>query len=73
MITINDNDLPIEAAAKIIKGTRPVEPTPIEKAAAKLRGGDPTVVDMFDLEEIREISAYLNAYYEACTRREAQE
>lgn len=74
MITINDNDLPIEVAAKIIKGTMPYEPTPIGEAIGRLIGKEPSdVQDMFDLEEIREISTYLRDYYDASKRREAQE
>lgn len=62
-----------EVAAKIIKGTRPVESTPISKAVAAITRTDATEEDMFDLEEIREISEYLRDYYRAYKRREAQE
>lgn len=72
MITINDDDLPIEAAAKIIKGTRPYDPTPLSKAISKaigiaLMGKDDacTEEDMFDIDEIKEIADYLNVFYEA--------
>ena len=68
MIQINDNDLPITAAEKIIRGIRPNNPTPLMKSLAKAVTGDEHAsdsVDMFDLEEIKEIADYLMIYYEA--------
>lgn len=66
MIQINDNDTPIMAAQKIIHGTKPSNPTPMERAIAKaLTGRDSdevTDVDMFDDAEIREIADYLLTY-----------
>lgn len=52
MIQINDFDLPIQVAEKIIGGTK-------EKTGE-------TVInrDMFDLEEIKEIAGYLTVYYD---------
>lgn len=66
MITINDNDLPITAAEKIIKGTKPYNPTPLTKAVTKAVTGnenDCNEIDMFDLKEIKEIADYLMVYY----------
>lgn len=68
MIQINDNDLPITVAEKIIKGVKPNDPTPFMKSLAKAITGDEDAsesVDMFDLEEIKEIADYLIVYYEA--------
>ena len=56
MIQINDNDMPITAAEKIIRGTKPNNPTPLMRSLAKAVTGDDHAgesVDMFDLEEIK--------------------
>ncbi len=68
MIQINDNDLPVTAAEKIIRGVRPNNPTPAIRAFAKAITGDEhasETVDMFNLEEIKEIADYLMVYYES--------
>lgn len=68
MIQINDNDLPITVAEKIIKGVKLNNPTPLMKAFAKAMTGDEHAgenVDMFDLEEIKEIADYLIVYCES--------
>ena len=68
MIQISDNDLPITVAEKIIKGVKPNNPTPLMKSIAKAVTGNEHAsdsVDMFDLEEIKEIADYLMVYYEA--------
>lgn len=68
MIQINDNELPITAAEKIIRGTKPYNPTPLMKSMIKAVTGDDHAgesVDMFDLEEIKEIADYLIVYYES--------
>lgn len=68
MIEINDTDLPITAAEKIITGTKPYVATPLTKAVVKAITGSDTAgdtVDMFSLEEIKEISDYLMVYYES--------
>ena len=68
MIQINDNDLPIQAAEKIISGTKPNHPTELMKSLAKAITGNEhssDTVDMFDLEEIKEIADYLMVYYQA--------
>lgn len=68
MIQINDNDMPITAAEKIIRGTKPNNPTPLMRSLAKAVTGDDHAcdsVDMFDLEEIKEIAGYLIVYYES--------
>lgn len=67
MIQINDNDLPIEVAAKIITGQRPNINNELAKAAAKLLTGDEKAgeyMDMFSREEILEIADYLRTYAE---------
>lgn len=67
MIQINDNDLPIVVAEKIITGVKPYNPTPLVKKMAEVITGDEQAgdtVDMFDLEEIKEIADYLMAYYD---------
>jgi hypothetical protein len=68
MIQINDNDLPITVAEKIIKGVKPCNSTALAKALARAVTGDEHAgdsMDMFDLEEIKEIADYLIVYYEA--------
>lgn len=68
MIQINDNDLPITVAEKIINGVKPNNPTPLMKSIIKeLTGNEHAseTVDMFDLEEIKEIADYLIVYYES--------
>lgn len=56
MITINDNDLPITVAEKLIKGTKPTN-NPLNKAF----GGDGTE-DMFSQDDLVEIARYLLTY-----------
>ena len=68
MIEIKDTDLPIMAAEKIITGTKPYVATPLTKAVVKAITGSETAsdtVDMFGLEEIKEIADYLMVYYES--------
>lgn len=64
MIKINDNDLPITVAEKLITGKRPYEAAPVVKAVAKaVTGKDPEEeVDMFSDEELKEIAQYLWVY-----------
>ena len=64
MITILDNDLPISVADKIITGTKPYDATSCAKAIAEaLTGEKCETMDMFSLEEIKEIADYLMIYY----------
>lgn len=66
MIQIEDNDLPIDAAKKIITGTKIVEFSDTMKALRKAFIGsqvDNGEYDMFELEEIKEIADYLIVYY----------
>ena len=66
MIQIEDNDLPITAAEKIIRGTKLYNPTPIMKAMSKaITGEDSNTQDMFSQEEIKEIADYLMVYYDS--------
>lgn len=50
MITINDNDIPITVAEKLVTGT---------KEKTNILGSHP---DMFTQEELREIAKYLLTY-----------
>ena len=67
MIQIEDYDMPIQVAEKIINGTKKQQATLLDKAVYKAFNGkecgDTTPVDMFDLEEIKEIADYLMVYY----------
>ena len=66
MIEINDNDLPVMAAQKIISGTKPYNPTNFQKALTKAITGNEencNTQDMFDLKEIKEIADHLMVYY----------
>jgi hypothetical protein len=66
MIQIEDTDMPIDVANKIIKGIKPNNPTPLMKALSKGITGDEhagETIDMFNLEEIKEIADYLMVYY----------
>ncbi len=64
MIQINDNDLPITVAEKIICGKKPYNPNEIIKAVSKaITGEEKTEQNMFELEEIKEIADYLMCYY----------
>ena len=68
MIQIEDNDLPITAAQKIIRGVKPYKPVPAIKALATALTGDEHSVDtqdMFSLEDIKEIADYLMVYCQA--------
>lgn len=69
MIQINDFDLPIQVAEKIIGGTKDAPASMLDKVAYKaITGkeiGETISRDMFDLEEIKEIADYLIVYYEA--------
>lgn len=68
MIKIEDNDLPIMVAQKIINGTKEFEATKAMKTLRKAVTGideDVCTCDMFDIEEIKEISDYLMVYYNA--------
>lgn len=66
MIQIDDNDLPITAAEKIINGTKPYNRTDFMKILTKIVVGDEYACDtqdMFTLEDIKEIADYLMVYY----------
>lgn len=68
MIQISDNDLPITVAEKIVNGVKPNNPTPLMESLAKAITGNEHAsdsVDMFDLEEIKEIADYLMVYYKS--------
>ena len=68
MIQINDFDLPIHVAEKIISGTKDVPASTLDKAAYRAftgkEIGETISIDMFDLEEIKEIADYLMVYYQ---------
>ncbi len=64
MIEINDTDLPITVAEKIITGRKQNNASDAIKAITKaLTGEDQAEVVMFELEEIKEIADYLMCYY----------
>ena len=69
MIQINDYDLPIQVAEKIIGGTKEVPASALEKSTYRAftgkELGETVHRDMFDLEEIKEIADYLIVYYQA--------
>lgn len=81
MIEIYDTDLPITVADKIITGTKPFVATPfvatpLTRAIAKAITGSETAddpIDMFDIDEIKEIADYLMVYYESHKDGEADE
>ena len=73
MIQIDDFDLPITVAQKIIKGTRSVRRNEVQKAFSAFANaamheptddGEFVEVDMFSNKEILEISEYLKVYSE---------
>lgn len=67
MIEINDYDLPIQVAEKIIGGTKKVNASQFDKVAYKAftgkEIGETVSRDMFELEELKEIADYLMVYY----------
>ena len=69
MIQIDDYDAPIQAAEKIIGGTKDVPTSMLDRAAYRAFTGEEIgeVVsrNMFSLAEIKEIADYLRVYYEA--------
>ena len=68
MIQIEDGDLPIDVAHKIITGTKILTLTPVMKACRRALTGnesDNCEYDMFELEEIKEIADYLIVYYKS--------
>lgn len=60
MITINDTDSPIEVAAKIVNGTKKGEVVTGSMMTYHKEEGE---VDMFDVNEIKEIADYLKMFY----------
>ena len=66
MIQIEDTDMPIDVAKKIVTGTKVIELTPMMQSIRKTVTGndsDNCECDMFELEEIKEIADYLMVYY----------
>ena len=66
MIQINDDDLPITVAEKIIKGVKEVHADVFTRAFCKgITGqdcGETIKADIFDDDDIREIADHLYAY-----------
>ncbi len=68
MIQIEDNDIPITVAQKIINGMKHLTVTPLIKFGTLLRKGEApevgeqTEIHMFSDHEIREIAEYLMTY-----------
>ena len=74
MIQINDSDLPIVVAEKIITGTKIVKLNSKQKAIMSLISSDSSdecEADMFDLDDIKEIIDYLTVFYD--THKEVQD
>lgn len=76
MIQINDNDSPITAAQKIIHGIKAEPMTPARRLGYILANGeapkkDQCEVDMFSVDEIREIAEYLQTYWKYHAEDEA--
>ena len=66
MITIEDHDTPIQAAAKIIYGMRPLEEAEKKSFFQTLNiVAAPYEVDMFDIDELQEIADYISVW---CSR-----
>jgi hypothetical protein len=69
MIQINDFDLPIQVAEKIIGGTKKAPASLLDKATYRAFTGEElgemAYRDMFELEDIKEIADYLTVYYQA--------
>jgi len=69
MIQIDDFDLPIQVAEKIIGGMKEQPASMLDKAAYKAftgkELGEKVHRNMFDIEEIKEIADYLMVYYQA--------
>lgn len=63
MIQIDDYDLPIQVAGKIIAGTKDVPASTLDKMFSGKQIGETVSRDMFKLEEIKEIADYLVIYY----------
>lgn len=77
MIQIDDYDLPITAAEKIIRGTRPAIRSALAQAVVNsmIKNGivpqdkvGYDTEDMFDLEELEEIAQYLTVYCQSHKR-----
>ena len=66
MIQIENNDLPVTVAQKLITATKTVNATPLHKAAYKSifgeECGETVEVDMFSDDDLREIADHLYAY-----------
>lgn len=68
MFTVEDTDLPITVASKIISGSKPTRISKELRSVAKLISGDEQAgekCDMFSISEIREIANYLFVYCES--------
>ena len=63
MFVINDNDMPIVVAQKIINGTMPLKQHFFADDVCETVTDSKLTKDMFDLEEIKEIADYLMVYY----------
>lgn len=71
MIVINDKDLPITVAEKIVSAKKTYDASPALKAITKaITNEDEPKEDMFSLDEIKEIADYLMIYYQSYIRGE---
>ena len=65
MITIDDKDLPITCAEKLITAIRPCKTSSlarVKKVAIYGASEEEVMVDFYDADELEEIAAYLLAY-----------
>ena len=67
MIQIEDYDMPIVAAEKIIRGKRPYNPNLLQKAILYAPGEkiEDKTEDMYEVSELREIADYLYVFCNA--------
>ena len=74
MIQIEDYDMPIVAAEKIIRGQRPYNPNLVQKALLSAVGEktDDHTEDMYSVSELREIADYLYVFCNAHADDELQ-
>lgn len=68
MIKIEDDDIPIVAAQKIITAVRKNDPSDVTRGLSAVFYGDASAydyVDMYSLQEIQELAEYLLVYVRA--------
>lgn len=63
MIQIDDKDMPIHVAEKIITATIPYSTAPDYRKPFLIFGNQHDTIDRFTIQEIKEIADYLMCYY----------